>query len=497
MKPLKVTHYHRAFFWTVLLIVVIWTRLYRLDLKPLHFDEAINGWFTMQMQETGYYKYDPNNYHGPLYFQLLYWFESLWGRSVETLRSLPAVFSVLAVMIFTLRPLDNKKVQNCIAVFLLLSPAFLFFGRSGIHEMPFAFFQILLALGILRWFESKDGKSLALVLIGLWGMFLLKETAAITVLCFGVALMSLGFKAVASWATEIKVVWSRKLSLLSFLLLITFIQLYSGFFKYPQGLVDFINAFLPWAKTGVHGNGHEKEFWYWIKVLWQAEPLVLGGVGFAIWGVFAKSPALRVMSVFSLMQLFVYSLIPYKTVWCILTLIWGFYFVLAFTLTEMNWSRRAKAFLVSALVLGAGLNLQSAYDAVYKEPLDFNHSYFYVNSTLSLQGLQQTILAEVKNNKDLLNAPVQLGMKEYWPWPWLLRSFSQLRYESCGREIVQDAAIYFCDLDDADFVESQLQEIQDSYWKLTIPMRQEKEVSVVYLKKSFFDETKVKAVSDE
>ena len=39
--------------------------------KPIHFDEGINGWFSMKMNQMGFYKYDPQNYHGPLYFYLL------------------------------------------------------------------------------------------------------------------------------------------------------------------------------------------------------------------------------------------------------------------------------------------------------------------------------------------------------------------------------------------------------------------------------------------
>ena len=43
-------------------------------MKPPHFDEGINGWFVDQMMRTGYYKYDPSNYHGPLHFYVLFLF---------------------------------------------------------------------------------------------------------------------------------------------------------------------------------------------------------------------------------------------------------------------------------------------------------------------------------------------------------------------------------------------------------------------------------------
>ncbi len=60
-------------------------RLFLLGIKPPHFDEGINGWFVDQMVRTGYYRYDPTNYHGPLHFYVLWLFQTLFGRNVWAL----------------------------------------------------------------------------------------------------------------------------------------------------------------------------------------------------------------------------------------------------------------------------------------------------------------------------------------------------------------------------------------------------------------------------
>ena len=65
-------------------------RFYDLELRPPHFDEGVNGWFTDQMQKTGFYAYDPTNYHGPLHFYVLFLCKCLFGRHVWALR-LPVV----------------------------------------------------------------------------------------------------------------------------------------------------------------------------------------------------------------------------------------------------------------------------------------------------------------------------------------------------------------------------------------------------------------------
>ena len=82
----------RAVDWTPWAIVALGAllRLLLLGIKPPHFDEGINGWFVDQMRRTGFYRYDPTNYHGPLHFYILFLAQSLFGRHIWALR-LPVV----------------------------------------------------------------------------------------------------------------------------------------------------------------------------------------------------------------------------------------------------------------------------------------------------------------------------------------------------------------------------------------------------------------------
>ncbi|XGC81745.1 TIGR03663 family protein [Bdellovibrio bacteriovorus] len=483
MKDFKVTKYHRAFLWLALLFMVMWTRFYHLSAKPIHFDESINGWFSLQIFK-GLYKYDPNNYHGPLYFYLLAAFESLWGRSLEILRTVPAVFSVLSVVLFSFRPLRSPKTENWLLFFLFLSPSFIFFGRSGIHEMPFVFFQILLMVGVIRWLELKDTKALTLVLFGVWGIALLKETFVITLFSLFIALCTLGFSWWKDLAIQIRRLWNTQLTWLGLILLLLFAQFYTSFFTNPQGLIDFVKSFLPWAKTGVQGHGHEKEFWYWLAVLFKAEPVVLLGVIVSCFTIFGKSSRLRTVSIFSLIQLSIYSVIPYKTVWCLLTIVWGFYFVLAFAFMEIKRARLRNLLIVMTLLLSV-FNIPSVYNSVYRTPLQFSHPFFYVNSTYAAQKMQNLILQTAKEQPALFDEPLQIGMPEQWPWPWTLRHFTKLSYDLCGKNPIRGASIYMCERLDMPMMDDILGE---EYWKVELPIRQARENSVIYLKKSFFKE---------
>ena len=44
-------------------------RLFALDWRPLHHDEAVNWWFAGRWL-AGEFRYDPGNYHGPLLFAI-------------------------------------------------------------------------------------------------------------------------------------------------------------------------------------------------------------------------------------------------------------------------------------------------------------------------------------------------------------------------------------------------------------------------------------------
>jgi hypothetical protein len=236
----------------------------------------------------------------------------------------------------------------------------------------------------------------------------------------------------------------------------------------------------------MHGHGHEKPFDYWLQVLWDAEPLALLGGVFALGGAFSGHRALRLVSVFSLTQLLIYSVIPYKTVWCVLSLVWGFYLVLALVLVRLGEMPPFNRMLV--LVTGSVLfsfEIQSGYRSVFMHPIDFDHPYVYVNSTEDLKILQNFLADSVKKNPQILKEPVQVGMQEQWPWPWTLSSYSNLQYDLCSKRIVENAAVYFCDLPESPVVDSLLHE---PYWKISLPLRQARDSSVIYLKKALFPE---------
>ena len=180
--------------WIPLLILAVaaFFRFYALDLKPPHFDEGVNGWFVDQMAKTGYFRYDPENYHGPLHFYILFIFQTLFGRNVMALR-MPLVITSLATVWLMLRfdRFLDRRVCWFAAAAMAVSPAFTFYARYAIHESEMVFFMILLFFGAAGLWKYGEKKYLWLFGAGLTGMILTKETYLVHLCCFGLAMLSL------------------------------------------------------------------------------------------------------------------------------------------------------------------------------------------------------------------------------------------------------------------------------------------------------------------
>ena len=71
VQPLSNTQWQWAGAAIVLLALVC--RIVYLTVTPLHHDEGVNGMFMTRLFRTGFYQYDPSNYHGPslYYFGLI------------------------------------------------------------------------------------------------------------------------------------------------------------------------------------------------------------------------------------------------------------------------------------------------------------------------------------------------------------------------------------------------------------------------------------------
>ena len=145
-------------FLSCVLITVIasFLRFFWLDLKPLHHDEGVNGYFLTTLFRSGEYKYDPANYHGPDLYYIALFFSKAFGLNTYSIRASVGVFGVLIVVLtFYLRKYIGKTGSLFAAFFLALSPGMSYISRYFIHEILFVFFSFGIVLSILFFIERR------------------------------------------------------------------------------------------------------------------------------------------------------------------------------------------------------------------------------------------------------------------------------------------------------------------------------------------------------
>ena len=150
-----------------ILVIAVALRIALLDIKPAHFDEGVNGWFADQMERTGYFRYDPTNYHGPLHFYALFLSQTLFGRNLWALR-LPAILaSVLAVWAaLCFREHFGATTARIAALAMAVSPAYVFYGRYSIHESWLVLFSLVFCWGLLGLWTKGERRFLLMLFAG-------------------------------------------------------------------------------------------------------------------------------------------------------------------------------------------------------------------------------------------------------------------------------------------------------------------------------------------
>lgn len=436
--------------WIPILIVVFTAvlRLAFLAIKPPHFDEGVNGWFIDQMVRTGHYHYDPSNYHGPLHFYILFVFERLLGRNLWALR-LPAVIaSTLTVWLVTRfdRFLDRRTCWLA-ALAMAVSPGAEFYGRYAIHESEMVLFLILTVWGLAGLRQSGAVKYLWAAGVGVTGMILTKETYIIHLATLALAVPAVFILekfSPSNASPPAKQLWSRRNGLTvaaAGIGLIVFF--YSGtFFDFPT-LKGLYLTFAEWFKTGQEGNGHEKPFFYWTIPIhlkfakWSCEtdglmtiyewPALLG-LAASPFCVLPKSDRLiRFLAIYACGALVAYSIIPYKTPWCIITILWPFFFLFgdlfknfAEKIGSLAALSLAAILLASSLAVSVRLNFFHYTDE--KEP------YVYVQTFKDINKLTEPLFKLVARDPSNRHLTGSILLDSYHPLPWVLGDFTDIGY---------------------------------------------------------------------
>jgi hypothetical protein len=262
---------------------------------------------------------------------------------------------------------------------------------------------------------------------------------------------------------------------------------YSGGFMDMKGLKGLYETFRAWAHTGQTGNGHEKAWYYWLQLFGRYEWPACIGVLAALTCVLPGTPRfIRALAINGCGTLAAYSIIHYKTPWCIVSLTWPFLFLfgygLDFVLRKCEPPDGSRA---PRLIVGAVAGCLLVANASYMVWLNFFHytdakqPYVYVQTFNEVNRLMDPLDKLVALDPANQYLTGQIVMDSYHPLPWLLGDFPNIGYyddDSTPKKM--DADFLLVEETRIDDVEAGL---HDAYFTEPLKLRDAEDEATLYL----------------
>jgi predicted membrane-bound mannosyltransferase len=132
---------------------------------------------------------------------------------------------------------------------------------------------------------------------------------------------------------------------------------YSGTFFHWDGVKGIVQAYSAWFATGTEGHGHEKPWDYWLRLIGRYELTAAIGLVSCVFCQQLKSIHLRYLAIYGVGTSIAYSIVHYKTPWCIISIIWPFLFLFGVAITLAPLKFRAITYQIAAAALLIGLGV--------------------------------------------------------------------------------------------------------------------------------------------
>lgn len=447
LAPLLIRNCFSAIIIVAAFAYALYLRFENIDARPMHSDEAVQAYRVGEMLAGKTFVYDPQDFHGPTLYYFSFWICKLFGitsfseMTEMLLRAVPAVIGMLGCVLIPLSFFGRKTVPVVIAGTLLAASVIsIFYSGYFIQEIILVVFAWC-AAGI--WFFRKKTITNA-VLAGICAGIAIasKETWILMAAAFalggaGIAVLRRHFcEAPAEPVGQ----FGRRLAVATISAGTVAALFYSSFGQNFGGLADFFVAFKNYFFAGTNAESpHAKSFFYYVKLLGgNAQVLLLLG-----WFLFPpfllrtlfptrkerrfgcsfrESDFSTVVFVFgaSFSLFILYSLMPYKTPWCVLGIIPGIVLLIAAindsqvlnTIYQSTPSRILISFVIFVVFLSVcGLGRNSSL--LYEHP---GKSIFKV--VPAVEKAKEDFVAGGGNKQDFF---VALVGPNYWPLPWYLR----------------------------------------------------------------------------
>jgi uncharacterized protein (TIGR03663 family) len=425
-------------------LAAFWLRTDDLGRRPMHADEANQAFKTGELLESGFYRFDPTDHHGPtLYYAALplAWLRgehSLSTLSETTVRLVPAIAGTITVVLLALVALPLGRWPSLVATaFLAVSPPSVYYSRYFIQETLLVTFTLGLVLCVQNWWRrGNHGWAIgAGVCIGL--MQATKASAPLFILAAAIALIAgRPFPPVSTHRV-------RAIALALLAAMVVSILFYTSFGTHWAGLRDAIEVYGPATSRATGESGHEKPWWYYLRLfgwhregglLWQQIALSALAIIGAVGGLVHRRSFIRSVGIYTVILVVILSLTPYKTPWHAVHLVPGLALLAA-----AGVSLFSRAWIAVPLTLVTlYFQYQQTHLVNFLRPADARNPYAYVHSSPDVLKVRPLVDAALSRSP---TGVIRIISEEYWPLPWYLRGVKQIGYwttppENCDGALV-------------------------------------------------------------
>jgi uncharacterized protein (TIGR03663 family) len=450
-------------------------RLPRLDKRPMHCDEANQATKAGLLLESGVYRYDPQEHHGPS----LYWLtvpalglssaRDFAHTSEPTYRLVPVIFGAgLVLLLLLLGDALGRPAAVVAAVLTAISPAMVFYSRYYIQETLLVFFTLAAIASGWRYIRSRSiGWAIAAgAFVGL--MHATKETWVLSAAAAGGGLVlsiawtrwrvgpvarppSAGTASDTPEGGRATIIVPLLAAFATFLVVV--VALYSSFGANWQGPLDSALAYGTYLRRGSEQGIHVHPWYYYLQVLFYNRPAkgffwtegliaVLAVAGFVVAMMRpaqagrqpgAPSPGpdpgfCRFLAFYTLLLAAFYAAVPYKTPWCALGFLDGMILLAgvgAWAMVRTVPTMPLKIVLVGVLVAGALHLGRQSYLLNFRFDADQRNPYVYAQTSTDLLNLAAQMERLAGVSPDGYDMVIHVVTPEnYWPLPWYLRRFN-------------------------------------------------------------------------
>ena len=429
-------------------------RLPQLELRPMHTDEAVHAVKFGALLESGTYRYDRHEYHGPTlnYFTLLpAWLtgkKTLAGVNESTLRIVPVFFGLCLILLVFLLPDIGPTASASAALFTAFSPAMVFYSRYYIQESLLVCFAFGLIVAASR--LGAGGGRIWAVMAGLSAGLLCatKETWLISVCVMGAAMASVLLIQRRELRPGRLLLTGGNAGVALLTAAVVWALFFSSFLTHWDGLRDSLLAYETYFARAGENARHGHPWYYFLKMLtcargdhgpvWTEACIVVFGAA-GLLGALKEKPVpggagrnLRIfLGLYALIMLVVSSAIPYKTPWLVLGALQPLIITAGTGVPVFLRWLQGRRLRIPGIVLTAFLISHLAYQAwmanfrYYDDPVN---PYVYSHPGDDVRQIAAAVTRGVQGGA----VPLQVVCSgdDYWPLPWYLRTIPHVGWWS-------------------------------------------------------------------